>query len=160
MKRRTLNFPTTKRSCGTRWGKNGRSGFILAWRMDDGWWGHQRNNNKKKKTTTTKQENETTLTQTTPAPNEKENKSSNLKQTQQLGSNRYRREMFMCASQGKKTKCNGKETNIMSCNCSYDWKQGEEWQYEFLCQHGEKYSMYECVWLHVATIWGEGTVFS
>lgn len=157
-RRRTLNFPTTKSSCGTRWGKNGRSGFILAWRMDDGWWGgHQRKSKQKPQ-----RNNKTKFTPTQPTPNpnvkQKQKKAQILSNPAAGSKSIQKRDVHMCTTQEKtQTKGNRKETNIMSCNCSYDWKRGKEWGYEFLCQHGEMYSMYECVWLHLLPLY-EGRV--
>lgn len=173
MRRRTLNFPTTKSSCGTRWGKNGRSGFILAWRMDDGWWGghqiksNQNQNQKPKKTqntTTTKQEKSAPVTQprtqTTPKPKVMQKQKLKSEANPAAGSKSIqKRDVHMCIT-GVKNKPNAtekKQTNIMSCNCSYDWKRGKEWGYEFLCQHGEMYSMYDCVWLRMLPLY-EGRV--
>lgn len=162
MKRRTLNFPTTKSSCGTRWGKNGRSGSILAWRMDDGWWGHQRKKFKEiKQQPQQNKKRKKSPHWAHPSPNVKQKQKAQILSNPAAGSKLIqKRDVHMCITgekNNKKTKCNRKETNIMSCNCSYDWKQGKEWEYEFLCQHGEMYSMYECVWLHMLPLY-EGRV--
>lgn len=137
--------------------KNGRSGSILAWRMDDGWWGgHQRNKTKLKN----KKKNHDNKIKPTPVqPRPRPPKIKNLKQpsswaqidTEERCSHVHHRRKT------NQTKCNGKkEHHVMQLFIRLE-AGGKEWGYEFLCQHGEMYGMYECVWLHMLPLY-EGRV--
>lgn len=157
MRKRTLNFPTTKNSCGTRWGKNGRSGSILAWRMDDGWWGGRQ----RKKEKNQPQQNKKVKSPQSNRPGP-QSKAKKQKATQQLGPNRYRREMFICASQEKnQTKCNGKENqhHVMQLFIRLEAGQGMRIWISVSTWWNVQY-VWVCMTTYVATIWGEGTMFS
>lgn len=161
-RRRTLNFPTTKSSCGTRWGKNGRSGFILAWRMDDGWWGgHQRKSKQKPQ-----RNNKTKFTPTQPTPNpnvkQKQKKSSNLKQPSswvQIDTEERCSYVHHTRKNPNKRQQKRNQHHVMQLFIRLEAGQGMRIWISVSTWWNVQY-VWVCMTTSVATIWGEGTMFS
>lgn len=124
MRRRNFeNFPTTKSSCGTRWGKKREEWLYPC--LEDGRRMMRRTPTKQNKTKKQKKNHDNKIKPTPVQPRPRPPKIKNLKQpsswaqidTEERCSHVHHRRKT------NQTKCNGKK-NTMSCNCSYDWKRG------------------------------------
>lgn len=159
MRRRNFeNFPTTKSSCGTRWGKKREEWLYPC--LEDGRRMMRRTPKKQNKTKKKKKKNHEKIkrkpTPVQPPPSAPKikilsNPAAGPKSIQ-------KRDVHMCITGEKQTKQNATEKRT-PCHATVHTtgSGGKEWGYEFLCQHGEMYSMYECVWLHMLPLY-EGRV--
>lgn len=132
--------------------KNGRSGSILAWMMDDGWWGGcQRNdksdNNKRKANENGKQpqqqnkESKISPHPTLPGPKGKQKEDKNERKEKHKPSSWVQIDTEERCSYVHHTRKKEKKPNIMSYNCSYDWKRRGRWG------RGMR------IWISVSTWW-------
>lgn len=161
MRRRNFeNFPTTKSSCGTRWGKKREEWLYPC--LEDGRRMMRRTPTKQNKTKKQKKNHDNKIKPTPVQPRPRPPKIKNLKQpsswaqidTEERCSHVHHRRKT------NQTKCNGKK-NTMSCNCSYDWKRGQGMRiWISVSTWWNVRYVWVCMTTYVATIWGEGTVFS
>lgn len=157
--------------------KNGRSGSILAWMMDDGWWGgRQRNdksdNNKRKANENWKQpqqqnkESKISPHPTLPGPKgkQKEDKNERKEKQNHKPSSWVQIDTEERCSYVHHTRKKGKETQHhviqLFIRLEAEGEVGARNEDMNFCVHmmGCTVCLRKCV--YVATIWGEGTVFS
>lgn len=158
MRRRNFeNFPTTKSSCGTRWGKKREEWLYPC--LEDGRRMMRRTPTKQNKTKKQKKNHDNKIKPTPVQPRPRPPKIKNLKQPSSWAQidTEERCSYVHHRRKTNQTKCNGKkEHHVMQLFIRLE-AGGKEWGYEFLCQHGEMYGMYECVWLHMLPLY-EGRV--
>lgn len=156
--------------------KNGRSGSILAWMMDDGWWGGgQRNdksddNNKRKANENWKQpqqqnkESKSSPHPTLPGPKGKQKEDKNERKEKHKPSSWVQIDTEERCSYVHHTRKKGKETQHhviqLFIRLEAEGEVGARNEDMNFCVHmmGCTVCLRKCV--YVATIWGEGTVFS
>ena len=141
MRRRNFeNFPTTKSSCGTRWGKKREEWLYPC--LEDGRRMMRRTPKKQKSNKNKTQENKNHPSQPRPPRHPTGPKIKILSNPAAGPKSIQKRDVHMCITGEKtnQTKCNGKK-NTMSCNCSYDWKRGGTEctvcmsVYDYICCH-------------------------
>lgn len=157
MRRRNFeNFPTTKSSCGTRWGKKREEWLYPC--LEDGRRMMRRTPKKQNKTKKTKKNHDNKIKPTPVQPRPRPPKIKILSNPAAGPKSIQKRDVHMCITGEKQTKQNATEKRT-PCHATVHTtgSGGKEWGYEFLCQHGEMYGMYECVWLHMLPLY-EGRV--
>lgn len=160
MRRRNFeNFPTTKSSCGTRWGKKREEWLYPC--LEDGRRMMRRTPTKQNKTKKQKKNHDNKIKPTPVQPRPRPPKIKNLKQPSSWAQidTEERCSYVHHRRKTNQTKCNGKK-NTMSCNCSYDWKRGQGMRiWISVSTWWNVRYVWVCMTTYVATIWGEGTVF-
>lgn len=124
MRRRNFeNFPTTKSSCGTRWGKKREEWLYPC--LEDGRRMMRRTPTKQNKTKKQKKNHDNKIKPTPVQPRPRPPKIKILSNPAAGPKSIQKRDVHMCITGEKQTKQNATEKkNTMSCNCSYDWKRG------------------------------------
>lgn len=161
MRRRNFeNFPTTKSSCGTRWGKKREEWLYPC--LEDGRRMMRRTPKKQNKTKKTKKNHDNKIKPTPVQPRPRPPKIKILSNPAAGPKSIQKRDVHMCITGEKQTKQNATEKRTpchATVHTTGSGGQGMRIWISVSTWWNVRY-VWVCMTTYVATIWGEGTVFS